>query len=434
MADEPLKPLMPLNRSKIASSHPPYGLMRASAADWALVGPEGKNDAGGPVRFYRYKVTSKDSWASLAKLDQYADPKELVRLNFWGIDHSPYVNYLMLNYIGCTHTRDGINCSFSDNLNPGIIWRPRVPATPWPPAWDKSPPNCSVVQMSPSQILRHRPNRTGVVPNLGRVSAGMRLLSPEGVRLIISISPAELVFVLLEARAPQYQSMVNKVFHQQLSACGANDLVFGPFAEVHRRTEFLKTAGEVEISILMGLLGGGGKWIAAGLMWTKLGDFFLSSKKDQALYLGKALVDIYKALLELRKTSPELFDLLVEAFFGQVWNDFKNLTSPNWSAVAGTLIGTYGPEVLSGRLTAGKFLTDTFKHFVDVAKSQAGAAVDQAKKKCQADALGYANQLQKYGVQLSKDRTDLILDELIKNPQALATALQKISAAVAPLK
>jgi hypothetical protein len=203
---------------------------------------------------------------------------------------------------------------------------------------------------------------------------------------------------------------------------------------VHRRTEFLKTAGEVEISILMGLVGGGGKWIAAGLMWTKLGDFFLSGKKDQTLYLANALGEIYKALMELRQTSPALFELLVDAFFGQVWNDFKSLTSPNWSAVTGTLIGTFGPEVLSGRLTAGKFLTETFKHFVDVAKSQAGAAVEQAKKKCQADALGYANQLQKYGVQLSKSRTDLILDELIKNPQALATALQKINAAVAPLK
>lgn len=434
MADEPLKPLYRLNRSQIVSSHPPFGLMRASAADWALVGPEGKNDSGGPVRFYRHKVTSQDSWARIAKLDQYADPRELVRLNFWGIDHGPYVNYLMLNYIGCTHTRDGINCSFSDNLSPGIIWRPRVPATPWPPAWDNSPPSCNLVEMSRRQILMYRPKLSMMVPNVGRVSAGMRLLSPEGVRLVISISSVELVFVLLEARIPQYQPMVNKIFRQQLIGCAANDLVFGPFAEVHRRTEWLKTAGETEISILMGLLGGGGKWIASGLMWTKAGDFFLSNKKDQALYLGNALVEIYKALLDLRQTSPELFRLLVDAFFGQVWDDFKTLTPPNWSAVAGTLIGTFGPEVLSGRLTAGKFLTETFKHFVDVAKSQTGAAVDSAKKKCQTDALGYANQLQKYGVQLNKNRTDLILDELIKNPHALATALQKINAAIAPLK
>ena len=132
----PLKVIDP-QAIKAVAPHAKGYMPSIGPADWQFSGPAGRDPYdifGQPHLFYPYKVTSQDDWATVAARAKLKDdPKKLIRMNFFGIDDPAVVNWFLMNYVGCVRTRDGVNCSFSDDARPGIVWLPRSPHVVWPP-------------------------------------------------------------------------------------------------------------------------------------------------------------------------------------------------------------------------------------------------------------------------------------------------------------
>ena len=82
-----------------------------------------------PVGGNKHKVSSTDSWVSLAKEKQMS-PWELIRYNYPGLPKNDKeaaleVNWYLQEYVGCKKlTPDNKNYCFSSDASPGEIWLP----------------------------------------------------------------------------------------------------------------------------------------------------------------------------------------------------------------------------------------------------------------------------------------------------------------------
>jgi hypothetical protein len=148
-----------------------------------------------------YRVTSKDSWVSLAGALKIG-PWDLIDFNFPGMKSamqinaelaSRQVNWYLSEYLGCRVSRDGRNLAFSEGLSAGrgvhkggVIFLPPVAPPPSPPPHPSAPPGCSGIEITAKDIA----------PRLSRVLTLLNAIPPVYARCLdpIEVTYAQSVY------------------------------------------------------------------------------------------------------------------------------------------------------------------------------------------------------------------------------------------------
>jgi hypothetical protein len=437
----PLKVIDP-QAIKAVAPHAKGYMPSIGPADWQFSGPAGRDPYdifGQPHLFYPYKVTSQDDWATVAARAKLKDdPKKLIRMNFFGIDDPAVVNWFLMHYVGCVRTRDGVNCSFSDDARPGIVWLPRSPHVVWPPkptaaAWD-----CGIVPVRAGTLVAYKVSKRANIFGTGQVlEAGTYVASPQGLRLILSANSAEILFTLVHASEPKYTPWLNVVMAQPNGiVCGRSELDAGIWRQVADRGQALKRVAEWEMEILMGLLAGAGPALRLGIATASGIDYWLTDKLRKHENLARALITTFFELRKLRNTSPKLFQLFVGGLFAEAKKQLGEavLADPS-GALAGWVIGEAGPAAIAGRLDALGYVADVLENIAkELGKNLGKTAKDNAVAAYRKDSAAFATQLQKAGIAFTPGTEQELLAEIEKDPQAVERAMEKISAAFAAAK
>jgi hypothetical protein len=420
----------------------------AGVEEWRFSGPAGPNpysEYREPHLFYPYKVQDNDDWGTVTARAGLESAADLIRMNFFGVDAKKdpeVVNWYLLNYVGCVHSRDGDNCSFSAAAHPGRIWLPLKKSLRWPPILKIQPWDCDVHEVQLSMLKKFN-LRTSQEANLFGTNTVVRartyLASPQGLRYIVAANSQFFLFVLVQASSPKHTPFVGKLLIQPNGLlCGRSDVEAGLWQDVAARGASLRAAAEWEMEILIGLLAGAGKAVQVGIATARAIDFLLTDKVRKYELHGKALKVVLEEMYHLRQTSPLLFDLFIGGLFAEAKKQLgANLgagaSSPG--VVVGWLIGEVGPDVLAGRLEALKYAAAAMKKIAgEFSKNLGKAAEDKALADFKTDRAAFVQRLQKAGIPYSPGTEDELLAEIAKNPNAIGNALGRIEAAFAAVQ
>jgi hypothetical protein len=438
-------PLLPIDMKKLDEVSPIQRgkfLPNIGVEDWRFSGPAGRNPYdtyGRPHLFYPYKVTSQDDWSTVTARANLSSPAELIAMNFFGAKDDPaVVNWYLRNYVGCVHSRDGSNCSFSNEAKPGIIWLPLTPYVQWPPIPKIEPWNCNVVPVDGRRASKFKGDKQRQIFGTNMVvRPGMYLMSPQGVRCIVGVNSQEFLFTLVETRNPKYEPYLGVLMSQPNGImCGRSEVLGGLWGEIGARGASLRAAAEWEMEILMGLLAGGGKVLQIGIATAKGIDFVLSDKVRGFELHFEALTVTLKEMYKLRNTSPVLFEIFIGGLFAEAKKQIgaNAASSPN-GAIAGWVFGEVGPEIISGRIDLMKTVADGMEKLAKtLAKSLEKNAKDKAIADYKKDSVAFVNRLQAAGVAYTPETEAALIAELEKHPDAIGNALSKIGAAFARVR
>ncbi len=439
------KPLLPIDLKQINAMSPTArGRFTPSiaAADWQFSGPAGRDPYdkyGRPKLFYPYKVKNNDDWATVTERAKLASPADLIRMNFFGTENDPeVVNWYLMNYVGCVRSRDGSNCSFSEDASPGLIWLPLSPYVQWPPIRKIEPWSCNVVPVTAKKVAKFKADPQAQIFGTGMViKPGMYVASPQGLRCIVAVNGQEFLFTLVQSNDPQYKPYLGVLMSQPNGImCGRAEVLGGVWREVADRGKSLRTAAEWEMEILMGLLAGGGKAIQIGIATAGAIDFLLTDKVRKYELHARALIVTLDEMHKLRNTSPVLFDLFVGGLFAEAKKQLgDNIGSSPHATIAGWVIGEVGPEMISGKIdileTAANGMETLAKSLV---KSLEKNAKDKAIADYKKDSAAFVNKLQSAGIAYTPGTEAELIAEIEKHPEAIGNALAKIGAAFAAVQ
>lgn len=85
-----------------------------------------------PLPAKKHKVSTGDSWYTLASSNARSDPWDIIEFNFRTRDPRE-VNWYLEYYVGCSKASDGKNYSFDSADTPGIVY---IPPASWTPSND----------------------------------------------------------------------------------------------------------------------------------------------------------------------------------------------------------------------------------------------------------------------------------------------------------
>ena len=431
-APKPTKPLLEADPAKILQ-RPPLS-PRQGKNDGRYRGPEGKNDQGGPVLFYRHELGDDESWETIAEDAGYADPAELIDVNF-GTVVSEEVNYYLGHWVGCNRTRDGINYSFSKSAHPGFIWLPKQRGLKYKRPIP-TPRDCSLHILNPVQILRV-PWSTNLLRFRagGVATVGMLVPSVEGVRLLLSITMSDVVFTLVSARSAEFAMLRGKIIQQNIT-CAINEYDGGWGKDVYEKTKGLQVIARAEIEILMGMVAGSGNFAKWAYGLTNLFDYF-AHNRERLFKMARAVRVIWESMGQVRTLSPVFYEVMKDAFYegavttlGEFGSAVTGDPADAFGKVLGVLISDQGPDLIAGRLTATKVLKKALDTVIQGVKDKAGDAYKIAVKDYDDKAGNLALKFQSHGVAVSREDLIKIREDVERNPDAIKAALDRMTSAL----